>query len=73
MTPRYLTRVAIEVLIEVRATSASGACETAQAIAKEMIEAKGFKAGSSKVTDLQRIFPPEDIEAALDCMGAIAP
>ena len=46
--------------VQVHATSASGAEETAQAIARETCQAKGFPVAQTTVIDLQRIYPPEE-------------
>ena len=72
MRPKYRVIVAIEVAVEVHATSASGASQTAQDIAREMIHAKGLKAGNSSITDLQRIYPPEDRESLVEAMSQLA-
>jgi len=68
MRPKYRVLVAIEVSINVHATSASGASQTAQDIAREMVVAKGFQAGKSSVVDLERIYPPETRESLQEAM-----
>ena len=72
MRPKYRVLVAIEVAVEVHATSASGASQTAQDIAREMVQAKGLKAGKSSVVDLERIYPPETRESLGDAMAELA-
>jgi hypothetical protein len=72
MRPKYRVIVAIEVAVEVHATSASGASQTAQDIAREMIQAKGLKAGKSSVVDLERIYPAEDRESLVEAMSQLA-
>jgi hypothetical protein len=72
MRPKYRVVVAIEVEVEVHATSASGASQTAQDIAREMVQAKGLQAGQSTVVDLQRIYPPENRESVAESMSELA-
>lgn len=72
MRPKYRVLVAVEANIEVFATSASGAWETAQAIALEMVKAKGFTPGKAVVHDIYRVYPPENRESAVDCMSIAA-
>jgi hypothetical protein len=70
--PKYRVRLSVVCDIEVCATSASGAIETAKAIAGEMVKGKKFPAVfiSASEEDVRRIFPSplEGSQGFRDCL-----
>lgn len=70
--PTYEVQLNAVLGFRVQASSVSNAIETAKAIGREMVEAKGFQPISFFVGDLQRIYPEETCYEAREAMAATA-